>query len=144
MSSEPPVFGENGAVLNSETMTDEWRDEHEAGRQKFTIDFRLKITAFGAFMVAAYFTPRSLLPFLGIGLGLVSIVGSLVPGLRKKPIGERLTLLVLIIPFIADWFYVNGHLGVEGRWLWGMISSALALSLLAIFYLTKRLMADQS
>ena len=29
MNGEPPVFGENGAVLNSETMTDDWRAEHD-------------------------------------------------------------------------------------------------------------------
>ncbi|MEO1405868.1 MAG: hypothetical protein AAFV54_05180 [Pseudomonadota bacterium] len=30
--AEPPVFGENGAVLNSDTMTNELRAEHESGQ----------------------------------------------------------------------------------------------------------------
>ena len=50
--NEPPVFGENGAVLNSETMTDEWRAEHDKN-----ISFKLDEISWKSFWGALSFVP---------------------------------------------------------------------------------------
>ncbi len=143
MSGELPIFGENGAVLNSETMADEWRAEHEAGLQEPEKIAWAQIAAIGIFLFAIFIVPRGLLPALAIGLGILSLFRVFIPKVRETPLQERLIILVLFIPIMTDWLHLNGHLGNSERWFWAMVSSAFSLSLIVVYYAAKHLMINR-
>ena len=75
--NEPPIFGENGAVLNSETMTDEWRAEHNAQASQPYNTPIWKIAFACSFMALVYFLPRQYMAIATAILSAIVIIKSL-------------------------------------------------------------------
>jgi len=80
LNSEPPIFGENGAVLNSHTMMDEWRVEHQknmslAVRDSLTQSWP-NIIRFGGAWAALQFVKHNLPIDTPLWVGLLAAVGA--------------------------------------------------------------------
>lgn len=141
---EPPVFGENGAVLNSDTMTDEWRAEHDKeAQQQATIPI-WNIACVCIFIAIIFTMPKQYYGQFGAILGILNIVSAFIPKIREAPMYEKLTLMVFaLVPLYADWLQQNGYLGDYERWFWWMISGTFSLSLIVVYYVSKHMMTKR-
>ena len=77
--NESPIFGENGAVLNNETMTDEWRAEHDAQASRWRNSPFWTFIFICCLMALVDYPPQQFIPIALAIVGAIEIIRSFVP-----------------------------------------------------------------
>ncbi len=143
MSGEPPVFGENGAVMNSETMTDDWRAKHAAGAQQaFEVPW-VRIIACNAFIVMTHLAPQPYWLIIAVIFGFVVLCQPFVKKAHKAPVPERVLMVSLLIPLLTRWLEANGYLSPDAGTLWFALSLIIVTSLLVVYFFCSRLLGSR-
>ena len=143
MSGEPPVFGENGAVMNSETMTDDWRAKHAAGaQQSFEVQW-VRIIACNAFIVMTLLAPQPYWLIIAVIFWFVVLCQPFVKKASRAPLHERVLMVSLLIPLLTRWLEANGYLSPDAGTLWFGLSLIMVTSLHVVYFCCSRLLGSR-